>query len=161
MGLSCGRELGQACGFICFTSFCSLSIEIWWPLKTFCPSELQAFMENTKIKSKLWEPIFNSRMIFPPTLPAPAQSNIFSPSQSSIPLFPLPKSELMSLGVPGQEEKSKSTLHVQIIWWPHFIFSCPYLHCLSPQRKCRMTEMLFMSTKGRWFKVLGILNCID
>lgn len=53
-------------------------------------------------------------MIFPPTLPAPAQANIFSLSQSSISLFPLPKSELMSFGVPGQEDKSESTLHVQI-----------------------------------------------
>lgn len=163
MGLSCGRELGQACGFIYFTLFCSLWTEVWWPWKTFAPpnSKLLWKIQNTKIKSKPREPIFNSWMIFPPTLPAPAQANIFSLSQSSISLFPLPKSELMSFGVPGQEDKSESTLHVQITWWPNFIFSCPDLHCLSPWRKYRMTEMLFSSTKGHWIKVLAILNCTD
>lgn len=135
MGLSCGRELGQACGFIYLSFFCFLLIEIWWPLKTFCPSKLQAFMENTKIKSKPCKPIFNSWIILPPTLPAPAQANIFSLSQSSISLFPLPKSEIMSFGVPGQEEKNESTLHIQITWWRHFIFSCPHLHCLPPKKK--------------------------
>lgn len=103
----------QAHAFIHISLVCSLLTEIRWPLKVLCPFKLRAFMENTKRSPNCVNQYSIAELYF--HLNSLHLLSVFRQPQLSTSLFPLPKYEVTSFGIPGQKVKSELILHVQIV----------------------------------------------